>query len=89
MSEKEVKNLEEIFDAKIARDEKIEPKDWNGKREMRLSKKPEPFAPNYFNIQNLLLLYLLLVRLDSLKPILLLLRVRLKRNLLSFRLLLL
>jgi len=28
MSEKEVKNLEEIFEAKIARDEKIEPKDW-------------------------------------------------------------
>lgn len=28
MSEKEIKNLEEIFDAKIARDEKIEPKDW-------------------------------------------------------------
>lgn len=28
MSTKEVKNLEEIFDAKIARDEKIEPKDW-------------------------------------------------------------
>ena len=28
MSEQEVKNLEEIFDARIARDEKIEPKDW-------------------------------------------------------------
>ena len=28
MSDREVKNLEEIFDAKIARDEKIEPKDW-------------------------------------------------------------
>ncbi len=28
MSEKEVKNLEEIFEARIARDEKIEPKDW-------------------------------------------------------------
>jgi ring-1,2-phenylacetyl-CoA epoxidase subunit PaaA len=28
MSEKEVKNFEEIFDARIARDEKIEPKDW-------------------------------------------------------------
>ncbi|SHJ03792.1 ring-1,2-phenylacetyl-CoA epoxidase subunit PaaA [Mesonia phycicola] len=28
MSEKEVKNLEEIFEQKIARDEKIEPKDW-------------------------------------------------------------
>jgi ring-1,2-phenylacetyl-CoA epoxidase subunit PaaA len=28
MSEHEVKNLEEIFDARIARDEKIEPKDW-------------------------------------------------------------
>lgn len=28
MSEKEIKNLEEIFEAKIARDEKIEPKDW-------------------------------------------------------------
>ncbi|AVI50198.1 1,2-phenylacetyl-CoA epoxidase subunit A [Pukyongia salina] len=28
MSEKEVKNLEAIFEARIARDEKIEPKDW-------------------------------------------------------------
>lgn len=28
MSEKETKNLEAIFEAKIARDEKIEPKDW-------------------------------------------------------------
>ena len=28
MSEKEVKSLEEIFDARIARDEKIEAKDW-------------------------------------------------------------
>lgn len=28
MSEKEVKNLEEIFESRIARDEKIEPKDW-------------------------------------------------------------
>ena len=28
MSETEVKNLETIFDARIARDEKIEPKDW-------------------------------------------------------------
>ncbi|MBT8262286.1 MAG: 1,2-phenylacetyl-CoA epoxidase subunit A [Bacteroidia bacterium] len=28
MSEKEVKNMEEIFEARIARDEKIEPKDW-------------------------------------------------------------
>ena len=28
MSEHEIKNLEAIFDAKIARDEKIEPKDW-------------------------------------------------------------
>lgn len=28
MSSKEVKNLEDHFDAKIARDEKIEPKDW-------------------------------------------------------------
>jgi len=28
MSENDVKNLEEIFEAKIARDEKIEPKDW-------------------------------------------------------------
>jgi ring-1,2-phenylacetyl-CoA epoxidase subunit PaaA len=28
MSEKEVKNLEEIFEARIERDEKIEPKDW-------------------------------------------------------------
>jgi ring-1,2-phenylacetyl-CoA epoxidase subunit PaaA len=28
MSSKEVKNLENLFDAKIARDEKIEPKDW-------------------------------------------------------------
>lgn len=28
MSDKEIKNLEEIFEAKIARDEKIEPKDW-------------------------------------------------------------
>lgn len=28
MSEKEIKNLEEIFEQKIARDEKIEPKDW-------------------------------------------------------------
>src|SRR5690606_32188621 len=28
MSEKEIKNLEQIFEAKIARDEKIEPKDW-------------------------------------------------------------
>lgn len=28
MSEKEIKNLEEIFDARIERDEKIEPKDW-------------------------------------------------------------
>jgi ring-1,2-phenylacetyl-CoA epoxidase subunit PaaA len=28
MSEKEVKNLEDLFDARIARDEKIEPKDW-------------------------------------------------------------
>lgn len=28
MSEKEVKNLEAIFDERIARDEKIEPKDW-------------------------------------------------------------
>ena len=28
MSEKEIKNLEEIFEARIARDEKIEPKDW-------------------------------------------------------------
>ncbi len=28
MSEKEVKNLEEIFEARIARDEKIEPKEW-------------------------------------------------------------
>ena len=28
MSEHEVKNLEEIFDSRIARDEKIEPKDW-------------------------------------------------------------
>ena len=27
MSEK-IKNLEEIFEARIARDEKIEPKDW-------------------------------------------------------------
>ena len=28
MSEKEIKNLEEIFEARIERDEKIEPKDW-------------------------------------------------------------
>ena len=28
MSEKEVKNLEAIFDARIARDEKIEPKEF-------------------------------------------------------------
>ena len=28
MSDKEIKNLEDIFEAKIARDEKIEPKDW-------------------------------------------------------------
>jgi ring-1,2-phenylacetyl-CoA epoxidase subunit PaaA len=28
MSEKEIKSLEEIFDARIANDEKIEPKDW-------------------------------------------------------------
>ncbi|MCW5520843.1 1,2-phenylacetyl-CoA epoxidase subunit A [Aureitalea sp. L0-47] len=28
MSEKEIKNLEEIFEARIARDDKIEPKDW-------------------------------------------------------------
>jgi ring-1,2-phenylacetyl-CoA epoxidase subunit PaaA len=28
MSEKEVKNLEEMFEARIARDEKIEPKEW-------------------------------------------------------------
>ena len=28
MSEKEIKNLEEIFNQRIARDEKIEPKDW-------------------------------------------------------------
>jgi ring-1,2-phenylacetyl-CoA epoxidase subunit PaaA len=28
MSSKEIKNLEDIFNAKIARDEKIEPKDW-------------------------------------------------------------
>ncbi len=28
MSAKEIKNLEDIFEAKIARDEKIEPKDW-------------------------------------------------------------
>ena len=28
MTENEIKNLEEIFDARIARDEKIEPKDW-------------------------------------------------------------
>ena len=28
MSEREVKNLEEIFESRIARDEKIEPKDW-------------------------------------------------------------
>ncbi len=28
MSEKEIKNLEEQFEARIARDEKIEPKDW-------------------------------------------------------------
>ena len=28
MSEKEIKNLEELFDQRIARDEKIEPKDW-------------------------------------------------------------
>ncbi|HKK80713.1 MAG TPA: 1,2-phenylacetyl-CoA epoxidase subunit PaaA [Prolixibacteraceae bacterium] len=28
MSSKEIKNLEDLFDAKIARDEKIEPKDW-------------------------------------------------------------
>ena len=28
MSEKEVKNLDAIFEARIARDEKIEPKDW-------------------------------------------------------------
>jgi len=28
MSEKEIKSLEEIFDAKIANDEKIEPRDW-------------------------------------------------------------
>lgn len=28
MSSKEIKNLEEIFDAKIIRDEKIEPRDW-------------------------------------------------------------
>lgn len=28
MSSKEIKNLEEIFDAKIAKDQKIEPKDW-------------------------------------------------------------
>ena len=28
MSEKDIKNLEEIFEARIARDEKIEPKDW-------------------------------------------------------------
>ena len=28
MSDKEVKNLEDIFDARIERDERIEPKDW-------------------------------------------------------------
>jgi len=28
MTENDIKNLEEIFDARIARDEKIEPKDW-------------------------------------------------------------
>ena len=28
MSEKEVKNLEDLFDLRIANDEKIEPKDW-------------------------------------------------------------
>ena len=28
MSEQEVKNLEEIFNQRIAKDEKIEPKDW-------------------------------------------------------------
>jgi ring-1,2-phenylacetyl-CoA epoxidase subunit PaaA len=28
MSEKEIKNMEEIFEARIERDEKIEPKDW-------------------------------------------------------------
>ena len=28
MSEKEIKNLEEIFEQRIANDEKIEPKDW-------------------------------------------------------------
>ena len=28
MSEKEIKSLEERFDERIARDEKIEPKDW-------------------------------------------------------------
>jgi ring-1,2-phenylacetyl-CoA epoxidase subunit PaaA len=28
MTESDIKNLEEIFDARIARDEKIEPKDW-------------------------------------------------------------
>ena len=28
MSEEQIKNLEEQFEARIARDEKIEPKDW-------------------------------------------------------------
>ena len=28
MSNEQIKNLEEIFEARIARDEKIEPKDW-------------------------------------------------------------
>ena len=41
MSEKEVKNLEEMFEARIARDEKIEPKEWM----------PEKYRKTHIRIQ--------------------------------------